>query len=115
MFLDSNLSSERIHQAVNGKTCGDSHPNITWNSGNLVEEVGEGLRDPKRTRTPQEDQQPSSLDPWGLPETESPVKEQALAVPRPLAQMNSLVFMQVPQQLEQGLSLNQLPACQWSP
>jgi hypothetical protein len=29
------------------------HLNIRWSLGNLMEELGEGLRDPKRTGTPQ--------------------------------------------------------------
>ena len=46
-----------------------------------VEELKEGLRDLKRTRTPQEDQQSTNLDPWGLPETEPPTKELPWARP----------------------------------
>jgi hypothetical protein len=35
----------------------EATPNIRWSSGSLMEELGEGLRDLKRTGTPQEDQQ----------------------------------------------------------
>jgi hypothetical protein len=37
--------------------------------------VREGLRDPEGIEIPQEDQQSTNLDPWGLPETEPPTKE----------------------------------------
>jgi hypothetical protein len=37
--------------------CRDRQPNIGQSSGNLVEELGEELRDPKRIGNPQEDQQ----------------------------------------------------------
>jgi hypothetical protein len=50
--------------AANGKRCRDPQPNIRWSSGSLVEELGEGLRDPMRTLTPQESQQ--SQLPWTL-------------------------------------------------
>jgi hypothetical protein len=39
-----------------------------------MEELKEGLRYLKRTRTPQEDSV-NNLIPWGLPETEPPTKE----------------------------------------
>jgi hypothetical protein len=54
----------------------------------------------------------TNLDSLGLSETE-PTKDQVRAGPRPHAhmqQISSLVSMQVPQQLEQGLSLNLYPA-----
>ena len=48
-----------------------------------MEELGEGLRDLKRTGTLQEDQQSPNLEPWDLPETEPPFKEQVLARLKP--------------------------------
>ena len=67
-----------------------STPNHWVESGSSYEKSwGEGLGDPKRTRTLQEDQQ-SELT-WthgGVPEsTEPPTKEQAWAGPRPPAHM----------------------------
>ena len=61
MLADRNLaqlSSEGLHLEANGKRGQGSHPNIRWSSGSLMEEWGEGFRDPNRTRTgtPQEDQ-----------------------------------------------------------
>ena len=35
----------------------EMQPNIRWSLGSLIKELGKGLRDPKRTGTPQEDQQ----------------------------------------------------------
>ena len=58
------LSSERLHPAASGNRCIDPQPNIRWNLGSLVEDLGERLRDQKRTETPQEDQQ-SQLTLWG--------------------------------------------------
>jgi hypothetical protein len=54
----------------------DSLPNIRWSLMNLMEELKKRLRDPKRTGTPQEDQQSlTNLDLWGLTGFESPTKE----------------------------------------
>ena len=55
-------------------------------------------------RTPQEEQQSQLTGPSRLPETEPVTKEQAWDGPRPPTHMYSLVFMQVAQQLKQGLS-----------
>lgn len=46
-----------------------------------MEEVGEGLRDPKRIGTPQADKEATNINPWGLPKTEPPSQEQAWAGP----------------------------------
>jgi len=43
--------------ATNGNRCRDPQPNIRWSSESLVEELGIGFRDLKRTGIPQEDQQ----------------------------------------------------------
>jgi hypothetical protein len=70
--------------AANGNQCRLPQPNIKWGSESLVEEVGQGLEELKKIRTPQEDQQ--SLLTWtsgGLPETEPPTKEQAWTGPTP--------------------------------
>jgi hypothetical protein len=60
----------------------------------------------RRTEGPEEDRdfigrptESTNLDPCGLPEIESPTKEQAWAgsrSPAHMRQMSSLVFMQVP-------------------
>ena len=72
------LSSERLHLAV------DSDAEIhsqrldgAWNS--FMEELEEGLRAQKGIGTPQEDQQSTNLDPWGLSETGPPTKEHSVA------------------------------------
>jgi hypothetical protein len=51
------LSSKKLHPAANGKRCRKLQPNTGWCSGSLMEELGKGLRNPKRTGLPQEDQQ----------------------------------------------------------
>ena len=51
------MPSERLHPTANGKRCRDSNPNIKWNFRSLSEELGERLRDLKKTGTPQEDQE----------------------------------------------------------
>ena len=68
--------------------------------GHLVEELTEGLRNPKGIKTPQES---TNLDLWGLPDTDPRTKD--------MEQMCSLVFMWIPQQLKQGMSLNLLSVC----
>lgn len=45
----------------------DPQPNIRWSSGNLVEELWERSADPKRTETPQEDQQGQLTQTLGAP------------------------------------------------
>jgi len=78
MLADRSLSSERLDSAANGKRRRDSYPNIRWSSESLMKEVEERSRGPKRwkdgdfTGRPPES---TNLDPWGLPETESPTKE----------------------------------------
>jgi hypothetical protein len=60
MLADRNLaslSSERLYPEANGKRCKDSYPNIRWSSGSHMEELREGLRNPKRKGILQEDQQ----------------------------------------------------------
>lgn len=47
-----------------------------------MEEVGEGLRDPKRIGTPQADKEATNINPWGLPKTEPPSQEQAWEIGR---------------------------------
>jgi hypothetical protein len=53
----------------------------------------------------------SNLDNWKRPKTEPPINENSRDKPRLPVQMFSLVFMQVSQQLEQGLTLTLLLAC----
>ena len=43
------MSSERLHPAANRNRCRDPQLNIGCSLGSLVEELGEGLRDLKRT------------------------------------------------------------------
>jgi hypothetical protein len=60
MLADRNLAllfSERLHPASNGKRCRDSQLNIIWSLRSLREELGEGLRDRKRTGILLKDQQ----------------------------------------------------------
>jgi hypothetical protein len=40
-----------------GKRCRDQQQNLRWSLGSLKEELWEGLRDTKRTGSPEEDQQ----------------------------------------------------------
>lgn len=58
--------------------------------------VGEGLWDRKGQRLHGRPRESTNLDPWRLPETESPTKEWAQAGLRTPTHMSSLVFMQVP-------------------
>jgi hypothetical protein len=44
--------SEKLHPKTNEKRCRDPQPIIRWSLGSLIEELEEGLRNPKRTRTP---------------------------------------------------------------
>jgi hypothetical protein len=97
--------SERLHPAVNGKRCRDSHPNIRWSSRSVRRKI-EGLkkgRDTTQRSTESTNLDPwvlpetgplgaprdwtlgssQRLDPWVLPETESPTKESAQAGPYP--------------------------------
>jgi hypothetical protein len=60
MFADwslAYLSSERLHVAPDQNRCRYSQPSIKYHSWNFVEELWEGLRNPKRTETPQEEKQ----------------------------------------------------------
>jgi hypothetical protein len=60
MLADRSLakwSSERLHPAADGNRCRDPQPNIMWSLGSPVEEWGEELREPERSRTPQENLQ----------------------------------------------------------
>jgi hypothetical protein len=57
-------------------------------------ELGESYGKVERIERPKEDRdsigkttESTNLDPWGLPEPELPIKEQALAEPRPAAHM----------------------------
>ena len=84
------------------ESCGSIGRSIAGHKGNR-----------ESTRRPKES---IHLDPWGLPETEPPTKEWAWAGPRPpahMSQMCSLIFIWVPQILEQvlWLLLTLLPVC----
>ena len=48
-----------------------------------MEELGEGFRNPEGTGPTQEGHESSSLDPWGLPESELPTKEHTRPGHRP--------------------------------
>ena len=48
-----------------------------------MKELGEGPRALEGTEVPQEDQQSTNLDPWGLSETEPPTKKHTLTEPSP--------------------------------
>jgi hypothetical protein len=77
-----------------------------------VEDLGERLGNLEGIGTPQ-DEQCSQLT-WilgGLPENESPIKEHTHAGHRSPTYVCSLVFMQVPPKLEQGLMRTPLSAC----
>jgi hypothetical protein len=54
MFADMNLalfSSEKLQSKVNGKRSRNPQPNIRWSLESLMEELGEKMRDPKKTGT----------------------------------------------------------------
>jgi hypothetical protein len=54
MFLDRSLvqlSSEKLYLAASGNRYRDPQPNMKYSYGSLVEELGEGLRDPKSIGT----------------------------------------------------------------
>ena len=38
------MSPERLHPAADGNRCRDTQPNIRQSSGNLVEDLGRGIR-----------------------------------------------------------------------
>jgi hypothetical protein len=46
------LSSERLHGTADQSVCRYPQPNIRWSWRVFVEELWEGLKDPKRTGTP---------------------------------------------------------------
>jgi hypothetical protein len=81
---------------------------VRWSSGSPVGKLGEGLRDPKRTGTPQEDQQ-SELT-WTPRSPRDGTTN--LGPPEHMWQICLLVFMLVLQQLEQGLAINLFPLCE---
>ncbi|EDL37377.1 mCG1046215, partial [Mus musculus] len=89
--------------------------NIKWSLGTLVEELWEGLQALKEIGTLQEDQQ-SQLT-WTtrgsqkLNHQPKSIHRLDLGLLAHMEQICSLVFMWISQQLEQGLSLNLLPAC----
>jgi hypothetical protein len=58
--------SELLHPADNGKACRDSRPNVRWSSGSLVEELGEGSKDSKKTEIALEDQQSQLIWTFGV-------------------------------------------------
>jgi hypothetical protein len=64
------------------------------------------------TRRPTES---TNLDLWGLPETETPTREQTWAGPTPTPSTSVTAVQRGlhvgPQQLKQGLSLSLLPSC----
>ena len=103
--------------ADNGIRYREPQPNIRWSSGDLSEESGEGLWDPKRTGTPQEDQQYQLV--WILEGFQrlnhQPKSEHGLDLAPPphthMEQMCSLVFIWVSQELEWGQSLTSV--CLW--
>jgi len=69
--------------------------------GSLIEELGEGLRDPKEDRD-STGKQSTNLDHWGLSETKPPTKEHILAGPKPLCSYVQLGFQVGPKQMELG-------------
>jgi hypothetical protein len=69
------LSSERLDPAAKGKRCRDPQSNIRWRSGSHVEDLGEELRDSKRTERTIES---INLDSWRLLETEQPGRDHGL-------------------------------------
>ena len=80
------MSSECLHLAANGKRCRDPQPNIRWRSGSLVGGRTEGPKEVGgRTEGPKEDSnstgrptESTTLDPGGVPETESTKGEHGL-------------------------------------
>ena len=79
MFADrslAKLTSEWLHLAVNGKRYRAPQPNIRWSSAGSCRRVVVRTKGPKAdsdsTGKPTES---TNLDPWGLPESESPNKE----------------------------------------
>ena len=76
-----------------------------------MEESGEGLRDPKEKETPQEDQQ-SQLT-WTLGGSQRLNHQPGTYMGSLNICSRCVVFMWVPQQLEQGLSLDLLPVCRF--
>ena len=88
---------------------------MRWSSGRLTEKLREGLRDPKNTGTPQEDQQSQLTFTLGISASEPPTKEHTQAGPRsPCTYVTDvqLGLHVVPEQLEQGLSQKLLPVCE---
>ena len=61
-----------LHLAAKGKRLRDPQQNIKWNLNSLVEELGEGFGDPKRTGKTNRVNYPRCLWP---PETELPTKK----------------------------------------
>jgi hypothetical protein len=55
-----------------------------------MEELGKELSTSKQIGTPQEDQQSTNLDPWGLSKTQPPNKEHTEAGPRPPAHVKQM-------------------------
>jgi hypothetical protein len=62
----------RLHSADDRIKCRDPQPN---SSGNLVEELVEGLRKLEKSRTPQEDLKSQIPGPMGITDIESTTKE----------------------------------------
>jgi hypothetical protein len=56
MLVDRSLA-ERLHPSADGNRCRDLQLNIRQSSGSLVEESGEGLREPERSRASHTDLQ----------------------------------------------------------
>ena len=61
--------------------------NIGWRLGTPVQELGEGLKALKEMGPTGRPTVPTNLDPWELPESDSPTKEHKQAGPRPPTQM----------------------------
>ena len=90
MLIDrilAQLSSERFHPAADGYRCRDPQPNIKQNSGSLVAETWEGLREPGVKYTTRRHIELTNLGQGGLTETEPPNKWHPRPGPRFLTHM----------------------------
>lgn len=78
-----------------------------------MQELGNGLRDPKETEMPLEAKSQLTCDSWEFPETEPPKQKKGRAEPKPphICSRYAGCSHVVPQQMEQGLSLNLMPVC----
>ena len=101
--------------AVDWNRCRDPQSNIRQSSESLVEELGKGLRNLDGIGTPQEDQWCPLT--WTLGDFQrlSYQLKNIQGLDLGHLHIGSLVFMRIPQQLEQGLTLTLLPTCRCCP